>query len=289
MYAVTGITGKVGSVVARHLLAAGSDVRAVVRSAAKGAEWEQAGCETALADLHDSSAMARAFADTEGVFVMLPPNFDPAPGFPEPRALIDSLARAIDLARPSRVVCLSTIGAQAGRPSLLQPLGWLEDALAALPVPTTFLRAAWFIENFAWDVASARDEGVLRSFLHPADRAIPMVATADVGRVAAELLQAPHPGPRIVELEGPRAVSPRDAAARFSVLLGRQVSVRDIPAEQWQALFLQQGMRNPLPRAQMLEGFNQGWLRFEGTAQTGQVDLDTVLRELIEANAQIAH
>ncbi|MEA3147878.1 MAG: hypothetical protein QOI53_3474 [Verrucomicrobiota bacterium] len=33
-----------------------------------------------------------------------------------------------------------------------------------------------------------RDTGVIQSFLQPLDKTIPMVATADVGRVAAELL-----------------------------------------------------------------------------------------------------
>jgi len=36
MYAVTGITGKVGGAVARTLLSAGQQVRAVVRDAKKG-------------------------------------------------------------------------------------------------------------------------------------------------------------------------------------------------------------------------------------------------------------
>ena len=40
MYAVTGITGRVGGVVARTLLNAGLSVRAVVRDEAKSAAWK---------------------------------------------------------------------------------------------------------------------------------------------------------------------------------------------------------------------------------------------------------
>lgn len=43
MYAVMGITGKVGGAVARTLLAAGHPVRAVVRSIDKGAVWVRQG------------------------------------------------------------------------------------------------------------------------------------------------------------------------------------------------------------------------------------------------------
>src|SRR5689334_13076556 len=83
MYAITGISGKVGSVVARTLLQAGRQVRAVVRDPAKGQAWAGEGCDVAMADMNDEAALTRAFTGAEAVFVLLPPNFDPSPGFPE--------------------------------------------------------------------------------------------------------------------------------------------------------------------------------------------------------------
>jgi uncharacterized protein YbjT (DUF2867 family) len=106
MFAVTGITGKVGGVVARTLLAAGKDVRAVVRDAGKAAAWNGRGCKTALAEMNDVHALQQAFAGVEAVFVLLPPNFDPAPGFPESRRIIAALNRALETTRPARVVCI---------------------------------------------------------------------------------------------------------------------------------------------------------------------------------------
>jgi NAD(P)H dehydrogenase (quinone) len=47
-------------------------------------------------------------------------------------------------------------------------------------------------------------------------------------------------------------------------------------------------MKNPLPRIQMLDGFNEGWIEFErgeSGSMKGKVTLETVLRELIEAGA----
>jgi NAD(P)H dehydrogenase (quinone) len=43
-------------------------------------------------------------------------------------------------------------------------------------------------------------------------------------------------------------------------------------------------MKNPEPRIQMLDGFNEGWIEFEGKemSRKGKVTLDTVLRTLIE-------
>jgi uncharacterized protein YbjT (DUF2867 family) len=113
MFAITGITGQVGGVVARLLLASGHDVRAVVRDAAKGEAWAKEGCEVAVADVNDQHALQHAFEGTEGVFVLLPPTFDPTQGFPEARKAIASLRAALAAARPKKVVVLSTIGAQA--------------------------------------------------------------------------------------------------------------------------------------------------------------------------------
>lgn len=41
MYAITGITGKVGGALARELLAAGQPVRAVVRDATRAEAWAE--------------------------------------------------------------------------------------------------------------------------------------------------------------------------------------------------------------------------------------------------------
>jgi uncharacterized protein YbjT (DUF2867 family) len=151
-------------------------------------------------------------------------------------------------------------------------------------MPVAFLRAAWFIENSAWDIAPARSTGLMPSYLQPTDRRIPMVATEDVGRTAAALLQEDWQGQRIVELEGPTRVSPDDIATSLSRLLGRDVRAQPVPRAAWEHLFSAQGMNNPTPRAQMLEGFNAGWLGFEGGAcesRRGAVALDTVLRALV--------
>ena len=283
MDAITGITGKVGGHVARTLLSAGHSVRAVVRDPAKGAVWQGRGCDVAVADMNDVAALTAAFTGARGVFVLLPPTFDPSPGFPEARTTVAAIRRALDVARPERVVCLSTIGAQATRTNLLTQLAMLEASLGALPMPITFLRPAWFMENASWDVASARETGVIASFLQPLDRPVPMVATADVGRVAAELLQERWTGRRVVELEGPARVTPNEIAATFAEILGHPVRAEVVPRGTWEQLFASQGMAHPGPRIDMLDGFNQGWIDFEqGEAgrRTGRVRLKDVLEEL---------
>ncbi|MYM66479.1 NAD(P)H-binding protein [Pseudoduganella sp. FT55W] len=281
MYAITGITGQVGSALGQQLLAAGLPVRAVVRDAAKGAAWAERGAEVAIADVNDAAALTQAFHGAEAVFVLLPPTFDPSVGFPEARRSISALREALATARPKRVVVLSTIGAQATQPNLLNQLGIMERELGGLDLPITFLRAAWFIENSLWDVPTARDEGRIASFLQPLDRPVPMVACADISTLAAELLQQTWNGVRVVELEGPARISPNDIAASFSRLLGHQVVADAVPRETWAELFTTQGMKNPTPRMQMLDGFNQGWIEFESTSRKGATTLDTAIAALL--------
>jgi len=255
-----------------------------VRDVRKGEAWAQRGCEVAMADITDAAALTAAFAGADGVFVMVPPNFDPLPDFPEARSTAATLRAALEAARPGRVVYLSTIGAQASQSNLLTQHTIIEQALGELRMPITFLRPGWFMENCTWDIAPAREKGVIPSFLQPLDKPFPMVATADIGRVAAGLLEETWNGRRVVELEGPDRVTPDEIAATLAGLLGRPVRMEAVPRESWEALFVSQGMKNPTPRIRMLDGFNEGWIEFENGeagSRKGGVALKTVLQTLI--------
>jgi NAD(P)H dehydrogenase (quinone) len=285
MFAITGITGNVGGQVARNLLAANQTVRGVMRDVRKGEVWAQLGCQLAAADISDVAALTAAFTGAEGVFVLVPSNFDPSPDFPEARAIAATLRSALEAARPGRIVYLSTIGAQAIQSNLLTQHSIIEQSLRELPTPIVFLRPAWFMENYTWDVAPAMSSGLVPSFLQPLDRKFPMVATADIARTAAELLQEKWTGHRVVELEGPDRVTPNEIAAAFTHLLGRPVRMEAVPRATWESLFKSQGMKNPTPRIQMLDGFNEGWIEFENGevgSRKGSIEIESVLQTLIE-------
>jgi NAD(P)H dehydrogenase (quinone) len=231
MYAITGITGKVGGAVARALLAGGESVRAVVRNADKGQVWRNRGCEVALATIENAASLRASFQGAEAVFMLVPPNFDPSPEFSEAREIGKDLHSALVAAHPKRVVYLSTIGAQAREMNLLTQHSIIEKAIGDLPIPITFLRPAWFMENCRWDVPPARETGVVPSFLQPLDKPVPMVATADIGELAARSLQEKWEGHRVVELEGPTRVTPNQIATTFAKLLSKPVRMKVVPRE----------------------------------------------------------
>jgi NAD(P)H dehydrogenase (quinone) len=287
MYAVMGITGQVGSAVAATLLDHRKPVRAIVRNPDKATSWRNRGVEIAIADFNDAAALTKAFRDVEGVFVMNPPNFAPMPGFPETRETVAAIRKAIEAARPPKAVYLSSIGAE--QPSgigLITTLRLMEEAFQPLPIASAFLRAGWFMENTQWDIPSARDEGKLNSFLQPLNQPVPMVATADVGRVAAETLLSSWSGNRFIEVAGPKDYSPVEIAETFEKLLHRRVAAVAVPRDTWVQTFVSQGtpLDRTSPRVEMLDAFNSKRIHFgvQGTEHVrGTVRLEEVLEPLI--------
>ena len=72
-------------------------------------------------------------------------------------------------------------------------------------------------------------------------------------------------------------------AATFAEIFGHR-SQEAVPRDTWERLFTSQGMKNPTPRAQMLDGFNEGWIEFENGEQSsrkGRTELKTVLKQLL--------
>ena len=283
MYAVMGITGKVGGAVARTLLAMGEKVRGIVRNPEKAAEWQKQGVELFKADYDDAYALTAAFTDVAGVFVMVPPNFAPAPGFPETRAALKVLREALSTALPSKAVYLSSIGAeQASGLGLITGSHLLEETLGDLPISHAFLRAAWFMENSAGDVANAQNEGKIRFQLYPLDRKFPLVATAVIGKVGAETLRQSWTGIRHIEVAGPEGYSPFDIADAFAQAVGHPVQAIAVPRAEWETLWVSQGMPEgrTAPRAEMVDGFNSGWIHFD-VPGAEHVDEATPLGEVI--------
>ncbi len=269
MFFVSGITGHTGGAAARHLLAGGHAVRALARDPAKAGTWLERGVEVRQGDFNDAGAMAAALDGVKGAFLMLPPFFAPAPGFPEAKAIVDSFREALRRAPPPRVVALSSIGSQQDRGlGMITATHLLEKGLRELPCPTAFVRAGSLLENYTRGLDAAFATGWFDSYLMPTNRPVPMIATEDVGREVARLLTTDWIGTRIVEQGSP--VSPDDLAQAMGEVLGRSVQARVVPREQWTASL---EARNMPPAGitaftEMEDGFNSGWIAFgvPGTA-----------------------
>jgi NAD(P)H dehydrogenase (quinone) len=294
VYTVIGITGNTGGAVVKTLLAAGQKVRGVVRNAAKAAEWRVRGAEIVMAELSDKEGMARAFQGSEGVYIMLPTYFEAEDMFAENARDIASLTYSIEASGVGKVVFLSSIGAEreSGTGAILK-LHEMERALSTLPISTAAVRAGWFMENFHGLIHSARESGVLWSFLDPLDLSVPMIATRDIGTVAADLLQQTWSGHRVVELAQESSLSPIDAAAAFTSVFGREIMATVVPRDQWIPTYRNWGLtsRSADAMAEMIEGFNRRWIRFGGQGTesiVGETTLEQVLEQTVSATKTLA-
>ena len=284
MFVITGSTGQTGSVVAKMLLAAGHPVRAIVRRPDQAATWQAIGAETAVSDLGDPASLRRPFSGATGAYLMNPPAYGHADLFERARAVHAAMIDAAHDAGIEHVVALSSVGAQhATGTGNIATAHDFERQLASSGLSFTILRAANFIENWAWSLSDVVRSGQLPSMFHPLDRALPMVAARDIGDTAA-LLLLERPG-GIVELQGPQTYSPDDAALALSKLLGKSVEAVETPRQEWGNVFASNGFqeRTVVAFCEMFDGFNNGRISFEGihTARRGKVELIDALDALL--------
>src|SRR5262245_19643993 len=149
MYAIAGVTGHTGKVVAEALHAKGQPIRAIVRDEAKGASWKGHSADVAVASVDDEAALTRALRGVKGAYVLLPP--DPATNdfFGSRAQIVDAIGRAAVKADVPHLVLLSSIGAQI--PKGTGPIAALyhaERTFEKLGIATTFVRASYFLENY---------------------------------------------------------------------------------------------------------------------------------------------
>ena len=283
MYAIAGVSGNTGSVVAATLLAAGKPVRVIVRDAAKGAPWKAKGAEVAVASLDDRAALAAALKGVAGAYLLIPPN-----GLGETNIAANrerttrAILGAVIDARPAHVVLLSSIGAEladgTGPIKYLKPL---EDGLRVSGVPSTFLRAGFFMENWAHVAAGALESGTLYYALA---RRIPQVATPDVGKVAARLLvEGPPSSPRVVNLAGPEVLDLADAAAAFAKVTNKPIAAVSIPPAAMADALVGMGASRELAElyGEMSAAMNAGKLVWEGEPERGSITLEQRLGQLL--------
>ncbi len=172
------------------------------------------------------------------------------------------------------------------KPRAQVPVLALHDAEAVFTrgrAAATFVRAAYFMENWGGALFGVA-QGVLPSFLL-ADKAIPSVATRDIGIAAARLLAEGGSGKRVVELAGPREYSPRDVAAAVARAVGKPIAVQEAPEAAMEPALAAAGMNAEWARLfkELIHGLNTGTVVWEGghPLWRGETDIQTVLSALL--------
>lgn len=284
MFVVSGATGRVGSAVAHNLLAADRPVRVIVRSANSARDWERAGAQVAVLDLRSSDALESALEGAEGFFAMLP--FDLGVDDLETHAeqISNSVAAAVEGADVPHVVMLSSGGAHL--PDGTGPIVGLhrmELKLRSTGTTLTALRACHFQEKVGDVLHTAIHGRVFPVFASNADTAIPMVATADVGDIAARLLLNSEVAYEVVNVLGP-AYTEREVARELGAALGVELQVVVIPMDGWQSALTGAGLppQAAVSVAQLYKADSAGLLApAGGRTERAGTELKETLRRLV--------
>jgi uncharacterized protein YbjT (DUF2867 family) len=167
-------------------------------------------------------------------------------------------------------------------------LHYCEQQLRARAPQVTLLRSCYFQDNVAGALQTAASAGVYPNFFASADAPIPMVATRDVGRFAAQCLVAPRPAHEVVDVFGP-AYSIREVVRELGAALGRELEILDIPPERHRDTLVQAGVPAPVAEAiaEMFAAFNGGLITARGDRQLiGTTPIAEVIRHYTSAAAR---
>lgn len=223
MFTVMGATGNTGRKITNGLLGAGTQVRALGRSAHKLAELTEMGAEAFVGDTSEPAFLADAFRGASAVYTLLPTD-QRAPDYAAAqRREGEAIVYAIQESGVPYVVALSSLGADVDGPTgVIAGLRAQEQRLREFEhTNVLILRAASFFENFSNALEVIRHQGVVADSVEP-DLEIPKVATRDIAHAAVQaLLATDWNGIAVREVIGPRDISYREATRILGERLGK--------------------------------------------------------------------
>lgn len=206
---VIAARGKTGRRVVDRLTALGHPVRAASRT---GATAES------RFDWNDRATWPAAVAGARAAYVVYTPDLA-VPGSADAITAFCELAKEHGL---ERIVLLSG----RGEPEAQR----CEAIVQASGVPSTIVRASWFLQNF--------DEGEFAPLVHAGEIALPagdvpepFVDADDIADVVvAALTEDGHAG-ELYEVTGPRCLTFAQAVAELAEVLGRDLRYVQVPAD----------------------------------------------------------
>jgi uncharacterized protein YbjT (DUF2867 family) len=253
MYVILGASGNTGSIIADSLLSKGKKVRVVGRDAGRLQRFVRQGAEAFTGDVSDAAALTKAFSGARAAYLLLPP----ITSREDQERESDAIAKAVTESGLPYAVYLSSYGAHV--PEGTGPVTGLHsteqklNAIGGLNV--LHLRAAYFMENNLAAISMIQEMGIFGHALLP-DLKLPMAATRDVGKYAAQrLLDLDFPGKQSRELLGERDLSMAEATAIIARGIGKpDLRYVQFPYDQMQQGLEQMGM-TPKKAAVYIEMF----------------------------------
>lgn len=235
---VTGATGNTGSALVERLLGRGVSVRAMVRTSAAAARFDDSAATPVIADFDDPRAVAAALAGVDRAYLVTPSS---------ERAEAQQLrfAEIAAAAGVRHLVKLSQFAATADSPvRFLRYHAAVEQHIRGLGTGWTFLRPNLYLQGLLAMAGPIRAEG--QFFAPIGDARVSAVDVRDIADVAAAVLTEPGHDGATYSITGPAAVTHAEIAAAIGAATGRDVTFVDVPP----AMFAEQ-LRHVLPAWQV--------------------------------------
>lgn len=283
---ITGSLGNIGKPLTEQLIKKGHEVTVVSNSAERKSEIEGLGARAAIGSVSDKSFLENAFAGADAVYSMTPPNLGGTNVVANTIAAGKALAAAIKKSGVTRVVMLSSVGADVAEGTgpiksiyhIESEFNKLEDAAV------TFLRAGYFYINFYKDIPLIREAGIIGGNF-PGSTQIPLVYPADIARAVVEELERPSAGTNVRYI-----VSDVKTAEQVAKAIGSAIGKPELPWVEFtdsQSLdgMLQAGLPEEIAGLylEMGAGFRNGIITADflgrGAPVTGEVKLAEFARE----------
>lgn len=220
---VTGVTGHLGRIVLEKLLAKvpASNVKVLVRDAAKGEPFKQLGVEVAIGSYDDKTSLVTAFKDVDKLY------FVSGSDVVNRGQQHENVVNAAIEAKVGHVVYTSF---QRNNETTTSPIYFVgathllaERLLQASGLKYTILKHGLYTEMIPIFIGDkVLETGVI--FLPAGEGKTAFILRSDLADAGVVVLTEPGHENRSYELTGPEAVSYADIAAKLSAVAGKTVT-----------------------------------------------------------------
>ncbi len=282
----TGSLGNVAKPLVKKLIAAGHEVTVITSSEDRKPVIEALGAKAAVGSISDAAFLMDAFKAADAVYTMMPPAMGANNMIQNIEDAGRAYAEAIKATRVSRVVMLSSIGADAPQGTgPVQGVNRVETILQTLQgVNVTVLRSGLFYVNFLRDIPLIKGRNIFGNN-YPGDLPLPLTHHEDLSDAIAEALQTGGKAFEVKYIVSDVATGDQVAAA-FGAAIGKpELSWTNIPDEQLRQGMLSAGLPPELTGliTEMGQGLRAGLITKDffdkGGEVTGQIKLEQFAEE----------
>lgn len=229
---VTGITGNVGSEVARFLELSGVEFKGAVRNVEKSRE-QFPNTELVAFDFGNESTYDGALRDVNKVFLIRPPQIADAKTFIKP--FIEKAKNA----GIEQIVFLSLMGIEKNP---VPPHYKIEKYIRESGIPYTFLRPSFFMQNLntthCYDIKERND-----IFIPCGKAKVSFIDTRDIGEVGAKVLMESGHENKGYTLTGGEAIDYYKVAEIFSEVLDREIKYTNPSPLKFRKVMINRGVK----------------------------------------------